>query len=83
MREIVLTRSHGRGYMNDPAATTEALLRGDWYRTGDLGYVDESGFVYIYDRLKDVIKYNGYFTPFAHSFEGGYLTSQIAFKCPR
>jgi len=49
-----------RGYKNDPAATSNAVLEGGWYRTGDLGYIDDNGFLVVFDRLKDIIKYNGF-----------------------
>ncbi len=42
------------GYWNKPDLSFEAL-RGGWYHTGDGGYMDEEGFVYIVDRLKDMI----------------------------
>jgi long-chain acyl-CoA synthetase len=43
-----------RGYWNNPAASAEAL-RGGWLHTGDIGALDEEGFVTLRDRSKDVI----------------------------
>jgi len=42
------------GYWNRPAETI-AALRDGWMHTGDGGYMDEDGFVYLVDRLKDMI----------------------------
>jgi long-chain acyl-CoA synthetase len=43
-----------QGYWNKPAETAAALVDG-WYRSGDVGYQDADGFVFIVDRAKDVI----------------------------
>jgi acyl-CoA synthetase (AMP-forming)/AMP-acid ligase II len=43
------------GYHNKPDATREAITEGGWFRTGDIGRVDEGGFVFVEDRLKDMI----------------------------
>ncbi|QAY63457.1 fatty-acid--CoA ligase [Xylanimonas allomyrinae] len=42
------------GYLDDEEATRAAFV-GDWYRSGDVAHVDEDGFLFIVDRLKDVI----------------------------
>jgi long-chain acyl-CoA synthetase len=42
------------GYWNQPEETAVAL-RGGWMHTGDVGYVDKDGFIFIVDRLKDMI----------------------------
>lgn len=49
-----------QGYLNNEAATTEAIALDGWYKTGDVGYVDENGLLYITDRIKELIKYNGF-----------------------
>jgi long-chain acyl-CoA synthetase len=43
-----------REYWNRPEATRDAF-DGDWFRTGDMAYIDEEGFVFIVDRIKDLI----------------------------
>ncbi|MDO8478305.1 MAG: long-chain fatty acid--CoA ligase [Candidatus Rokubacteria bacterium] len=47
------------GYVNGPEATAEAL-RGGWYHSGDVAYMDAEGYVYIVDRIKDTIICGGY-----------------------
>ena len=47
------------GYVGDREATC-ATLMDDWLRTGDLCYIDKEGFLYVVDRLKELIKYKGY-----------------------
>jgi len=49
------TRQHMRGYLNQPRATSAVLTADGWIRTGDIGRIDADGFVYLLDRLKDVI----------------------------
>ncbi|MEJ2111198.1 MAG: AMP-binding protein [Acidobacteriota bacterium] len=43
-----------QGYLNNPEETKNAF-RGDWFRSGDIGVIDEDGYLYIVDRLKDMI----------------------------
>ncbi|MEX2482104.1 MAG: long-chain-fatty-acid--CoA ligase [Gammaproteobacteria bacterium] len=47
-----------KGYWNRPDATDEAIEDG-WFHTGDAGYFDEQGYLYIHDRLKDMIVSGG------------------------
>ncbi len=48
-----------RGYWNRPDETAKVMF-GDWLRTGDIGRMDEEGFVYIEDRKKDMILVSGF-----------------------
>jgi acyl-CoA synthetase (AMP-forming)/AMP-acid ligase II len=52
-----------RGYLNNPEATAETLVGDGWLRTGDIGRMDEGGYFFIVDRLKELIKYKGYQVP--------------------
>ncbi|KAI5307510.1 hypothetical protein KEM55_008101 [Ascosphaera atra] len=63
------------GYLNNPEATAECLDKDGWFRTGDIGYVDEGYRLYITDRLKELIKYKGYQVPPAE-------LEDVLFSCP-
>jgi acyl-CoA synthetase (AMP-forming)/AMP-acid ligase II len=43
------------GYYNNPEATADVLMAGGWLRTGDLGFKDDAGYLYVTGRLKDVL----------------------------
>lgn len=47
------------GYWNDPKKTAEAFFPGGWLRTGDIGRLDDEGFLYLTDRKKDMILSGG------------------------
>jgi long-chain acyl-CoA synthetase len=47
------------GYWNRPEETA-AALRGGWFHTGDIGYIDPDGYVYLVDRVKDMINAGGF-----------------------
>ncbi|GMH28789.1 hypothetical protein Nepgr_030632 [Nepenthes gracilis] len=49
-----------KGYLNDWKATTSAIEKDGWLHTGDIIYFDHDGYLYIVDRLKDIIKYKGF-----------------------
>lgn len=44
-----------RGYWNKPEATAAAFVGDGWFRSGDLGYLDDEGYLFIVDRKKDII----------------------------
>jgi acyl-CoA synthetase (AMP-forming)/AMP-acid ligase II len=44
-----------KGYWNKPQDTAETLLEGGWLRTGDAAYLDADGYIYLFDRFKDLI----------------------------
>ncbi len=58
--EIVI-RGHNvmKGYYKRPEATAEAM-RNDWFHTGDMGYMDEDGYIFIVDRKKDMVIRGGF-----------------------
>ncbi|NNE12735.1 MAG: AMP-binding protein, partial [Ilumatobacter sp.] len=47
-----------KGYLNRPDATAEAIVDG-WFHTGDIARIDEDGFVYVVDRVKDMVLRGG------------------------
>jgi acyl-CoA synthetase (AMP-forming)/AMP-acid ligase II len=51
------------GYLGNEEATAETITGDGWLRTGDIGRVDENGYVFIVDRLKELIKYKAYQVP--------------------
>ncbi|KAK3588255.1 hypothetical protein CHS0354_021509 [Potamilus streckersoni] len=54
------------GYLGRPDANREIFDKEGWLHTGDVGYVDEDGFLFIVDRLKEIIKYKGNQVPPAY-----------------
>jgi len=48
------------GYWQRPAETAEVMLPGGWLRSGDIGRMDEDGYIYIEDRKKDMILVSGF-----------------------
>ncbi|MCO8125908.1 fatty acid--CoA ligase [Acidimicrobiia bacterium EGI L10123] len=57
----IITRSDQNmvGYWRNPEGTEAAYVDGDWFRTGDIGYFDDDGYLYIHDRVKDMIVSGG------------------------
>ncbi|MCW2867581.1 MAG: hypothetical protein JWR20_1769, partial [Marmoricola sp.] len=57
----IVVRGHNvfQGYLDNPEATAETVVDG-WFRTGDIGRLDEDGFIWIVDRTKDLIIRGGF-----------------------
>ncbi|KAL9402745.1 hypothetical protein Peur_006594 [Populus x canadensis] len=49
-----------KGYLGNEAATAATIDPDGWLKTGDMGYLDEDGFLHLVDRIKELIKHNGY-----------------------
>jgi fatty-acyl-CoA synthase len=55
---LIKARNVMKGYWNKPDAT-RAAIKQEWFHTGDAGYFDEEGYLYIHDRVKDMIVSGG------------------------
>jgi acyl-CoA synthetase (AMP-forming)/AMP-acid ligase II len=67
------------GYYKDPAATAEASRHG-WHHTGDIGYLDDDNYLYIVDRLKDMIITGG-FNVYSAEVEQALLAHPAVLDC--
>ena len=67
------------GYYKNPAATAEASRHG-WHHTGDVGYLDSDGYLYIVDRLKDMIITGG-FNVYSTEVEQAVLAHPAVLDC--
>jgi acyl-CoA synthetase (AMP-forming)/AMP-acid ligase II len=52
-----------KGYLDDPEADAYTMPGDGWLRTGDIGHADADGYLYVVDRLKELIKYRGFQVP--------------------
>ncbi|MGH3349449.1 MAG: acyl-CoA synthetase [Nocardioides sp.] len=68
-----------RGYLDNPEATAEASAHG-WHHTGDIGYLDEDGFLHIVDRAKDMVITGG-FNVFSTEVEQALMTHPAIADC--
>ncbi|KAL0488843.1 4-coumarate-CoA ligase [Acrasis kona] len=67
------------GYLNNEEATQSTIVDG-WLHTGDIGYIDKDGYVYVVDRVKELIKYKGFQVPPAE-LEGLLLKHECIQDC--
>lgn len=63
-----------QGYYKDPE-TTQRVMRDGWFHTGDAGYIDEEGYVYFWDRVKDLSELAG-----GVRFAPQYVESRLKFS---
>lgn len=52
-----------KGYLNDPESTSKTIRPDGWMHTGDIGCFDKDGWLYLTDRMKELIKYKGFQVP--------------------
>ncbi|KAL3460061.1 hypothetical protein BJX64DRAFT_300962 [Aspergillus heterothallicus] len=57
---VVSTPTIMLGYKDNEEQTRESMHAPGWYKTGDIGYLDDKGYLIIVDRLKDIVKYKGF-----------------------
>ena len=57
------------GYWEQPDETAKVMLPDNWFKTGDIGRMDEQGYIYIEDRKKDMILVSG-FNVYPNEIEG-------------
>ncbi|MDR1637895.1 MAG: AMP-binding protein, partial [Treponema sp.] len=65
------------GYYENPEATAEVITEDGWLRTGDLGYLDESGFIYINGRKKNLIVSSGGKNIYPEEIESHFTNSRV------
>jgi len=58
--EIISQTFSFSGYLNNEEATISTIDKDGWLHTGDIVYFDQDGYLYLFDRLKEFIKYKGF-----------------------